>query len=92
MSKRIQCVSCENAEYGESLYKYSGDILCRYCIVSNPIICETPIPCEYYGECNDTTKKTKKCNYAKKDKRIAELEEELAELKAQQKLKELEEK
>lgn len=24
------------------------------------------IPCECYGECNDTTKKTKKCNYVKK--------------------------
>ncbi len=76
MSKRIQCIDCENAEYGEDLYEYDGDILCRYCIVSK--VCETSIPCEYYGECNDTRKKTEKCNCAKKDKRIAELEKELA--------------
>jgi hypothetical protein len=55
--KKIQCEDCGKAEYGEDLYKYNGEILCRYCIVAR--LCETTTPCEFYGECNDTTKKTK---------------------------------
>jgi hypothetical protein len=81
MSKKIQCENCGNAEYGEDLYKYNGEIFCRYCIVSR--ICESTIPCEFYAECNDTTKKIKKCDCKQKDQRIAELQKENEELKQQ---------
>lgn len=93
MSKKIQCEECNNAEYGEDLYDYNGEILCRYCIMER-VVCGR-VPCEYFGTCNDTSKKTKKCSCNKKDQRIAELEKENAELKAKlqeakQKLEEME--
>lgn len=55
MSKVIQCEKCNDAKYGEDLYKYDGIIMCRYCIVA--AVVETPTtPCEYFAECNDKAK------------------------------------
>jgi hypothetical protein len=84
MSKKLQCSECRNAEYGEELYMYDGELLCRFCIVSK--LCEGAVSCEYYGECNDTKKlvKNKDCDKCtEKDQRIAELEKENAENNAQ---------
>ena len=78
MGKKLQCQECGKAEYGEDLYNYDGEILCRYCIVAR--VCEGLTPCEYVGTCNDKT-------YPNKTEQIDQLKQQLAE-----KDKEIEEK
>lgn len=70
MNKKLQCQKCGKAEYGEDLYNYDGEILCRYCIVAK--VFEGLTPCEYIGICNDKT-----C--PSKDQQIDQLKHQLAE-------------
>jgi hypothetical protein len=60
MREKIQCYQCEQAKYGEEIYKYDGELLCKHCVVAR--VCETTIPCEYYGECNEKKKLRRKLN------------------------------
>ena len=68
MNKKLQCKECGKAVYGEDLYNYDGEILCRYCIVSR--VYEGLIPCEYVGTCNDKT-------YPNKNQQINQLKQQL---------------
>ena len=70
MSNKLQCQECGRAEYGEDLYNYDGELLCRYCIVAR--VYEGSIPCEYAGTCNDKT-------YPNKTEQIDQLKQQLAE-------------
>ena len=70
MSKKLQCQECGRAEYGEDLYNYDGELLCRYCIVAR--VYEGSIPCEYVGTCNDKT-------YLNKTEQIDQLKQQLEE-------------
>lgn len=70
MNKKLQCQKCGKAEYGEDLYNYDGEILCRYCIVAK--VFEGLTPCEYIGICNDKT-----C--PSKDQQIDQLKQQLEE-------------
>ena len=68
MNKKLQCKECGKAVYGEDLYNYDGEILCRYCIVSR--VYEGLIQCEYVGTCNDKT-------YPNKNQQINQLKQQL---------------
>lgn len=70
MSKKLQCQECGRAEYGEDLYNYDGELLCRYCIVAR--VYEGSTPCEYVGTCNDKT-------FLNKADQIDQLKQQLAE-------------
>ena len=70
MSKKLQCQDCGRAEYGEDLYNYDGEILCRYCIVAR--VYEGSTSCEYVGICNDET-------FPNKTEQIDQLKQQLDE-------------
>ena len=72
-SKKLQCEGCRSALYGEDLYSYDGEVLCRHCIVAR--VCEGTVPCEYVGECNDRT------HMSEERKEIEKLKKEIEELK-----------